>query len=150
MEQMVRDLVVLPDANAESTGSRRHLARASVVVRQVPVFEMRSLPLARSTQVITCAAVAGVDERATTEVVSNAPENRSVNNLRMYFPSENIAGLAVSSSHYFFLWSSEERTTLRNLSHFQLWKDSIPPPISRILPTGFAPFLVLIWYETIA
>ena len=57
---MVRDLVVLPDANAESTGERCHLARASVVVRQVPVFEMRSLPLTKSTQVITCAAGAAV------------------------------------------------------------------------------------------
>ena len=58
---MVRDFVVPPDANAESVGARCHLAVASVV-RQVPVFEMRSLPLARSMQVITCAtgtAVAG-------------------------------------------------------------------------------------------
>ncbi len=58
-EQMVRDFVVPPDANAESVGVRRHLAVASVV-RQVPVFEMRSLPVARSTQEIICAAGAAV------------------------------------------------------------------------------------------
>jgi hypothetical protein len=56
---MVKDFVVLPDANAESVGVRRHLATASVV-RQVPVFEMRSLLLDRSTQVTTCAAGAAV------------------------------------------------------------------------------------------
>ncbi len=56
---MVKDFVVLPDASAESVGARCHLAMASVV-RQVPVFEMRSLPVARSTQVITCAAGAAV------------------------------------------------------------------------------------------
>ena len=55
MEQIVKDFVVPPDANAESVGVRRHLAVASVV-RQVPVFEMRSLPVARSTQEIICAA----------------------------------------------------------------------------------------------
>ena len=59
MEQMVKDFVVPPEASAESVGARRHLAVASVV-RQVSVFEMRSLPLARSTQVITCAAGAAV------------------------------------------------------------------------------------------
>ena len=82
---MVKDFVVPPDASAESVGARCHLVVASVV-RQVPVLEMRSLPLAKSTQVTTCAAdaaVAGVDERATKEVVSNAPENRSVNNFRI-------------------------------------------------------------------
>ena len=59
MEQMVKDFVVPPDAIAESVGARCHLAVASVE-RQVSVFEMRSLPLARSTQVITCAAGAAV------------------------------------------------------------------------------------------
>ena len=59
MEQMVKDFVVLPDASAESVGARCHLAMASVV-RQVSVFEMRSLPLTKSTQVITCAAGAAV------------------------------------------------------------------------------------------
>ena len=59
MEQIVKDFVVPPDASAESVGAMRHLAVASVV-RQVPVLEMRSLPLARSTQVITCAAGAAV------------------------------------------------------------------------------------------
>jgi hypothetical protein len=59
LEQMVKDFVVPPDASAESVGARCHLAVASVV-RQVSVFEMRSLPLARSTQVITCAAGAAV------------------------------------------------------------------------------------------
>ena len=56
---MVKDFVVPPDASAESVGARFHLAVASVV-RQVPVFEMRSLPVARSTQEIICAAGAAV------------------------------------------------------------------------------------------
>jgi hypothetical protein len=73
-------LVVLPDANAESTGSRRHLARASGVARQVPVFEMRSVPVCRLTQVTSAgAAVAGEREigekvviaRATTEMAES-------------------------------------------------------------------------------
>jgi len=50
---------VLPDASAESVEARCHLVMASVV-RQVSVFEMRSLPLTKSTQVITCAAGAAV------------------------------------------------------------------------------------------
>ena len=54
---------MLPDANAESTGTRRHLARASEVARQVPVFEMRSVPVCRLTQVTSAgAAVAGENE----------------------------------------------------------------------------------------
>ena len=61
MEQIVNDLVVSPEAGAESVGAMRHFAVASVV-RQVPVFEMRSLPLTKSTQVITCAAGAAVAE----------------------------------------------------------------------------------------
>ncbi len=56
---MVKDFVVPPDASAESVGARCHLAVASVA-RQVSVFEMRSLLLDRSTQVITCAAGAAV------------------------------------------------------------------------------------------
>ena len=56
---MVKDFVVLPDASAESVGARCHLAMASVA-RQVSVFEMRCLPLTKSTQVITCAAGAAV------------------------------------------------------------------------------------------
>ena len=56
---MVKGLVVPPEASAESVGARCHLAVASVV-RQVLVLEMRSLPLAKSTQVMTCAAGAAV------------------------------------------------------------------------------------------
>ena len=56
---MVKDFVVPPEASAESVGARCHLAVASVV-RQVSLFEMRSLPLAKSTQVTTCAAGAAV------------------------------------------------------------------------------------------
>ena len=56
---MVKDFVVPPDASAELVGARCHLAVASVV-RQVSVFEMRSLPLTKSTQVITCAAGAAI------------------------------------------------------------------------------------------
>ena len=56
---MVKDLVVPPEASAESVGAMCHFAVASVV-RQVPVFEMRSMPLTKSTQVITCAAGAAV------------------------------------------------------------------------------------------
>jgi hypothetical protein len=59
LEQIVKDFVVPPDASAKSVGARCHLAVASVV-RQVSVFEMRSLPLTKSTQVITCAAGAAV------------------------------------------------------------------------------------------
>ena len=61
MEQIVKDFVLPPDASAESVGARCHFAVASAV-RQVPVFEMRSLPLTKSTQVITCAAGAAVAE----------------------------------------------------------------------------------------
>ena len=74
MEQMVKDLVVPPDASAESVGARCHLAVASVV-RQVSVLEMRSLPLTKSTQVITCvagAAVAGERCAAITEIAQVA------------------------------------------------------------------------------
>ena len=59
MEQIVRDLVVPPDASAESVEASRHLAVASVV-RQLPVFEMRSLPVVRSRQVTNCAIGAAV------------------------------------------------------------------------------------------
>ena len=59
MEQIVKDFVVPPDASAESVEARCHFAVASVF-RQVPVLEMRSLPLTKSTQVITCAAGAAV------------------------------------------------------------------------------------------
>jgi len=59
---MVKVLVVPLDASAESVGARCHLAVASVV-RQVSVLEMRSLPLARFTQVTRAgAAVAGERE----------------------------------------------------------------------------------------
>ena len=50
---------MLPDASAESVEARCHLAAASVV-RQVPVFEVRSLSLTKSTQVTTCAAGAAI------------------------------------------------------------------------------------------
>ena len=74
---MVKDFVVPLDAIAESVGARCHLAVASVA-RQVSVFEMRSLPLARSTQVTTCAAGAAVaGERcvAITEIAQVAMTN---------------------------------------------------------------------------
>jgi len=62
-----------------------------------------------------------------------------------------MIGSEVSSSHYILLRSSEERTTLKYLGHVEVAEITIPPlPISRILPAGFAPFLVLIWYELIA
>ena len=79
LEQMVKDFVVPPEASAESVGARCHLAIASTVVRQVSVFEMRSLPLAKSTQVITCvagAAVAGERCAAITEIAQVAMTNR--------------------------------------------------------------------------
>jgi hypothetical protein len=34
------------------------------------------------------------------------------------FSSKNIVGSAISSSHYFFLRSTKERSTLRNAGHF--------------------------------
>ena len=59
MEQIIKDLVVSAEVSAESVGASRHLAMASVV-RQLPVFEMRSLLVERSRQVTNCATGAAV------------------------------------------------------------------------------------------
>jgi hypothetical protein len=79
----------------------RHFAVASVV-RQVLVLEMRSLPLARSTQVITCAAGAAeacVDVIATRVVATRMLEMSSGKSLRIWCtdlcdPKNNLADIA--------------------------------------------------------
>ena len=61
MEQIFKYFVVALFAREESLGARRHFAIASCGVRHVPVFEIRSLNVVRSIQVVNeVTAVAGV------------------------------------------------------------------------------------------
>ena len=66
LEQIINVLVVLPAVSAESSGTMRHLARASCGVRHVPFLEMRSLRVVRLMHVVSeVFAVAGVEVEAT-------------------------------------------------------------------------------------
>lgn len=99
MEQIFKYFVVAVFESAESLGARRHFAIASCGVRQVPVFEIRSLSVVRSIHVVSeVTAVAGVGVlKAKVETIAIAREIESQRNCDLnavkckeFFESLNI------------------------------------------------------------
>lgn len=98
-----------PDASAESDLARCHLAIASVVERHVAVFEIRSLPLTRSTQVISWvegAALAGIKfttAKESTQVASTTftfPILKCLNTSTHFYSNSSRAELWLRANHF--------------------------------------------------
>lgn len=105
MEQIFKYFVVALFAREESLGAKRHFAIASCGVRQVPVFEIRSLNVVRSTHVVNeVTAIAGVGVlKANVETIAIASAIES--HRKCDLKARIRKGFLESLSMRVFLWS---------------------------------------------